>query len=136
MPFSLKNVGATYQRFMNFIFKDDIWKTIEVYVDNLIVKSKNLKSHACDLEQVFQTFNYYKVKLNPDKYVFGVKARKFLGFMISQRGIEVNPKKMEAIRNMKAPATLNKLQKLNGWIMALGRFISCSIRKYLPFFQA
>ena len=71
----------------------------------------------------------YKIKLNPNKCVFGVKAGKFLGFMISHRGIEANPEKMEAILNMKAPKTLNELQKLNGRITTLGRFISCSAKK-------
>ena len=110
MPFGLMNTGATYQRFMNFIFKKDIGKTIEVYVDDLIVKNKNSESHANDLEWVFQTFDNYKVELNPDKCVFGIKAGKFLGFMISQREIEANPEKMQAIFNMKTPTTLNKLQ--------------------------
>ena len=75
-------------------------------------------------------------KLNPDKCVFGVKAGKFLGFMISYRGIEVNPKKMEAILSIKALKSLNKLQKLNGRITALRRFISCSAKNCLPLFRA
>ena len=83
MPFGLKNVGATYQRFINFIFKKDIDKTIEVYVDNLIIKSQTVEDHSIDLEWVLKKLDKYKVKLNPDKSVFGVKTRKFLGFMIS-----------------------------------------------------
>ena len=78
----------------------------------------------------------YKIKLNPNKCVFGVKAGKFLGFMISHRGIEANSEKMEAILNMKAPKILNKLQKLKGRITTLGRFISCSAKKCLPLFRA
>ena len=74
------------------------------------------------------------IKLNPNKCVFRVKAGKFLGFMISHKGIEPNPEKIEAILNMKAPKTLNKLQKLNDRITALKRFISCSAKKCVPLF--
>ena len=88
------------------------------------------------MEQILNTLDRYKIKLNPDKCVFGVKAGKFLEFMISHRGIEANPEKMEAILNMKAPKTLNELHKLNGRITALGRFILCSAKKCLPLFRA
>ena len=107
---------------------------MEVYVNDIIVKSQGEDQHAKDLEQILDTLDKYKIKLNPDKCIFGVKAGKFLGFMISHRGIEANPEKMEAILNMKAPKTLNELQKLNGRITALGRFISCSAKKCLPLF--
>ena len=123
MPFGLKNVGATYQRLMNHVLQDHIGKNIEVYVDDIIVKSQEAEQHAKDLEQILDTLDKYKIKLNPDKYVFGVKTGKFLGFMISHRGIEANPEKIEALLNMKVPKTLNELQKLNGRITALGRFI-------------
>ena len=109
---------------------------MKVYVDDIIVKSQGSEQHAMDLEQILDTLDRCKIKLNPDKCVFGVKARKFLGFMISHRGIEANPEKMEAILSMKAPKTLNELQKLNGRITALGRFISCSAKKCLPLFRS
>ena len=109
---------------------------MEVYVDDIIVKSQGSEQHAKDMEQILDTLDKYKIKLNPNKCVFGVKAGKFMGFMISHRGIEANPEKMEAILNMKAPKTLNELQKLNGRITALGRFISCSAKKCLPLFRA
>ena len=83
MPFSLKNARATYQRFMNFIFKEDISKTIEVNVDDLIIKIRTMQDHSIDLEWVLKKLDEYKVKHNPDKCVSGVKAGKFLGFMIS-----------------------------------------------------
>ena len=107
---------------------------MEVYVDDIIVKSQAAEEHVKDLEQILDTLDRYKIKLNPDKCVFGVKAGKFLGFMILHRGIEANPEKMEVILNMKAPKTLNELQKLNGRITALGQFISCSTKKCLPLF--
>ena len=105
---------------------------MEVYVDNIIVKSQGVEKHAKDLEQILSTLDRYKIKLNPDKCVFGVKAGKFLEFMISHRSIEVNSEKMEAILNMKASKTLNELQKLNGRITALKRFILYSAKKCLP----
>ena len=135
MPFGLKNTGATYHRLMNHVFRDQIGKNMEVYVDDIIVKSQWAEQQAKDLEQILNTLDKYKIKLNPKKCVFRVKAGKFLGFMISHRGIKVNPEKMEAILNMKAPKILNELQKLNGRITALGRFISCSAKKCLPLFQ-
>ena len=121
---------------MNQLLQDHIDKNVEVYVDDIIVKSQKSKQHAGDLEQILDTLHKYNIKLNPDKCVFGMKAGKFLGFMISHRGIEANPEKMEAILNMKAPKTLNELQKLNGRITTLGRFISCSAKKCLPLFRA
>ena len=136
MPFRLKNFGAIYQRLMNHVLQDHIRKNVDVYVDGIIVKSQRAEQHVKDLEQILDTLDRYKIKLNPDKCVFGVKARKFLGFMISHKGIEANPEKMEAILNMKAPKTLNELQKLNGRITVLGRFISYLAKKCLPLFQA
>ena len=82
---------------------------MKVYVDDIIVKSQGVEQHAKDLEQILDTLDKYNIKLNPDKCVFGVKAGMFLGFMISHRGIEENPEKMEVILNMKAPKTLNEL---------------------------
>ena len=133
MPFGLKNAGAMYQRLMNNVLQNHIGKNVEVYVDDIIIKSQG-EEHAKDLDQILDILDRYKIKLNPDKCVFGVKAEKFLGFMISNRGIKANQEKMEAILNMKAPKTMNELQKLNGRITALGRFISCSAKKYLPLF--
>ena len=121
---------------MNHVLQDRIGKNVEVYVDDIIVKSQKSEQHARDLEQILDTLDKYKIKLNLDKCVFGVKARKFLGFMISHRGIEANPEKMEAILNIKAPKTLNELQKLNGRITTLSRFISCSAKKCFPLFRA
>ena len=121
---------------MNHVLQDHIGKNVEVYVDDIIVKSQKSEQHARDLEQILDMLDKYKIKFNPDKCVFGIKAGKFMGFMISHRGIEANPEKMEAILNMKAPKTLNELQKLNGRITALGRFISCSAKKCLPLFRA
>ena len=94
MPFGLKNAGATYQRLVNRIFKPLVGRTIKVYVDDMITKSKIPKEHVGHLEETFELLRKYKMKLNPEKCAFGVESGKFLGFMVSYRGIEANPKKI------------------------------------------
>ncbi|RVW88325.1 Transposon Ty3-I Gag-Pol polyprotein [Vitis vinifera] len=91
MPFGLKNAGATYQRLMTKIFKPLIGRSVEVYIDD-IVKSKTREQHILHLQEVFYLLRKYDMKLNPSKCAFGVSAGKFLGFMVSQRGIEVRPR--------------------------------------------
>ena len=88
-----------------------------------------------DLQETFDTFWMYNIKLNPNKCVFGVTAGKFLGFMVSQRGIEVNSEKIRAILELAPPKTVNEVQSLNGKITALNRFILRVIDKCLPFFR-
>ena len=94
MPFDLKNAGATYQRLVNHMFRPQIGRNVEVYVDDMLVKSLDEGSHLDDLEETFETLRRYKMKLNPSKCAFGVSSGKFLGFMVSQRGIEANPDKI------------------------------------------
>jgi len=84
MPFGLKNAGATYQKLVNQIFSKQIGRNMEVYVDNMLVKSKEVESHLDDLEETFETLRRYQMKLNPAKCAFGVSLGKFLGFMVSQ----------------------------------------------------
>uniref|UniRef100_A0A2N9F6A1 Uncharacterized protein n=1 Tax=Fagus sylvatica TaxID=28930 RepID=A0A2N9F6A1_FAGSY len=103
MPFGLKNAGATYQRLMNRMFHDQIGRNVEVYVDDMLVKSKEEDVHLDDLRETFQTLRKYQMKLNPSKCAFGVYSGKFLGFMVSQRGIEANPDKIKAILEMQPP---------------------------------
>src|ERR1041385_6669520 len=106
MPFVLKNAGATYQGMMqNFL----IWKigrNVEVYVDDIVIKSAEGSSLLADLAETFQSLRAYNIKLNPEKCVFGVPAGKLLGFVVSKRGIEANPEKIAAIQNMKPPKQL------------------------------
>ena len=94
MPFRLKNAGATYQRLMNKMFAQQIGRNVEVYVDDMLVKSLREDEHSRDLQGTFDTFRTYKMKLNPSKCVFGVTAGKFLGILVSQRGIKINPEKV------------------------------------------
>ena len=83
MPFRLKNAGATYQRLMNKMFAQQIGRNVQVYVDEMLVKSLREDDHLIDLQETFDTLRAYNMKLNPNKCVFGVTVRKFLGFMIS-----------------------------------------------------
>ncbi|XP_024046702.1 uncharacterized protein LOC112101040 [Citrus clementina] len=135
MPFGLKNAGATYQRLVNKVFKPLIGKTMEVYVDDMITKSKIPKEHVGHLEETFELLRKYKMKLNPEKCAFGVESGKFLGFMVSHRGIEANPEKIQAIVQMTSPRNLKEMQSLTGRLAALSRFISKATDKCQPFFQ-
>ena len=100
MPFRLKNAGATYQRLMNKMFAHQIGRNVQVYVENMLVKRLQEDDHLGDLQETFDTLRTYNMKLNPIKCAFGVTAGKFLGFMVSHRGIEVNPEKVRAIMEL------------------------------------
>ena len=108
---------------------------MEVYMDDMHVKSKEELTHLDDLREIFATLRLYQMKLNPSKCAFGVVSRKFLGFMMSQRGIEANLKKVRAILDMMSPKTIKEVQKLTGRIAAPNRFISKVMDKCLPFFK-
>jgi len=97
MPFGLKNTGATYQRLMDKVFSHLMGQCVEVYVDDMVVKSPSHHQHAQDLSAIFSALRQYNLCLNPDKCVFGVDRGKFLGFMLTQRDIEANPEKCKAI---------------------------------------
>ena len=135
MSFGLKNVGATYQRLVNRMFSKQIGRNMEVYVDYMLVKSREELAHLDDLKETFTTLKQYQMKLNPAKCVFGVASGKFLGFMVSQRGIEANAENVQAIINITSPKTVKEVQKLTGRIAALNRFVSRATDKCLPFFK-
>ena len=135
MPFGLKNVGATYQRLVNKMFSKQISRNMEVYIDDLLVKSKEELAHLDYLKETFITLKQYQMKLNPSKCVFGVASGKFLGFTVPQRGIEANTEKVQAIINMASLKTVKEVQKLTGSIAALNRFVSRVTDKCLPFFK-
>ncbi|CAN6704835.1 unnamed protein product [Malus baccata var. baccata] len=106
MPFGLKNAGATYQRAMNAIFHDLIGHSMEVYIDDIVVKSKTEEQHLVDLKQALTRMRVHKLKMNPKKCTFGVRAGNFLGFLVHQRGVEVDKNKFRAI--MESPPPTNK----------------------------
>ena len=134
MPFGLKNAGATYQRLMNKMFAHQIGRNVQVYVDDMLVKSLCEDDHLDDLWETFDTLWSYNMKLNPNKYAFGVTAGKFLGFMVSQRGIEVKLEKIQAIMELEPPSTIKEVQSLSGKIAALNRFVTKMTDKCLPFY--
>ena len=109
MPFGLKNGGATYQRLVNQMFSKQIERNMEVYVDDMLVKSKEELAHLEDLKETFATLKQYQMKLNPSKCAFGVASRKFLGFMVSQLEIEANLEKVRAILEMTSPKTVKEV---------------------------
>ncbi|GKV36665.1 hypothetical protein SLEP1_g44771 [Rubroshorea leprosula] len=136
MPFGLKNAGATYQKLVQIVFKLQIGRNIEVYVDDMIVTSVRAEDHIDDLSETFQNLRRAQMKLNPLKCTFAVESGKFLGYVVSQKGIEVNPEKVEAIQQMEPPRTIKDVQRLTGHIAALHRFVARSAERCLPFFRA
>ena len=100
MPFGIKNAGATYQRLVNRIFQKQIGTFMEVYIDDMLVKSIKVELHITHLAEAFQVLRSYNMKLNPAKYAFGVLSGKFLGFIVNNRGIEANPDKIKAVLDM------------------------------------
>ena len=136
MPFGLKNAGATYQRLVNRMFKKQIGTTMEVYIDDMLVKSTTAGLHIAHLSETFQILRDYNMKLNPAKCAFGVSAGKFLGFIVNHRGIEANPDKIKALLDMPSPSGIKEVQRLIGRIAALSRFVSRASDKCQPFFQA
>ena len=106
-----------------------------MYLDDMLVKSKEELAHLDNLKETFATLKTHQMRLNPSKCVFGVASGKFLGFMVSQRGIEANPEKVRAIIDMTSPRTIKEVQKLTRRIAALNRFVSRATDKCLPFFK-
>lgn len=135
MPFGLKNAGATYQRLMDNMFTSQLGRNIEIYVDDMVIKSKNEGKLISDISETFDTLRKANMKLNPKKCTFGMETGQFLGYMISNEGIQANPEKVHAIINMVSPRTLREVQALNGKLAALGRFLEKSVERSLAFFK-
>jgi hypothetical protein len=110
MPFGLKNVGATYQRLVNKMFRDQIGRNMEVYVDDVLFKSVLPLDHQHDLHETFETLRQYRMKLNPAKCTFGVSFGKFLSYMVSNRGIEANPDKIQVVLDIQSTKSMKQLQ--------------------------
>ena len=117
------------------MFAHQIGRNVQVYMDDMLVKSIREDDHLDNLKETFDTLRSYNMKLNPNKCAFGVTTGKFLGFIVSQRGIEVNPDKIMAIMELTPPKNVKKVQSLNGKITALNRFVSRATDKCLPFFR-
>ena len=109
MPFGLKNAKATYQRLMNKMFAHQIGRNVQVYVNDMLIKGVREDDHLSDLQETFNMLRTYNMKLNPSKCAFEVTAGKFLGFMVSQRGIEVNLEKIRAIMELAPPKIVKEV---------------------------
>ena len=134
MSFGLKNARSTYQRMMTRMFESLLGKNIEIYIDDMVVKSKMVSEHLGDLRIIFEVLKNYKLRLNASKCSFGVGSGKFLSYMVTHRGIEVNPDQIKAINNLRSPRNPKEVQKLTGMAAALNRFISRSADRCRPFF--
>ena len=119
MPFGLKNAGSTYHRIMTKMFEPELGRSIEVYVDDMVVKSKVVSEHLGDLTNIFGILRKHKLRLNASKCSFGVGSRKFLGYMMTHRGIEVNPDQIKAISSLQPPWNPKEIQKLTRMTAAL-----------------
>ena len=119
MPFGLKNARSTYQRMMTRIFEPQLGKSIEIYVDDMVVKSKVVSEHLRHLSSTFNVLRKHKLRLNASKCSFGVGSFKFLGHMVTHKGIEVNPDQIKVINDLKPPRNAKEVQKLTRMIVAL-----------------
>ena len=135
MLFELKNTGATYQKLMNKMFAHQIGRNIQVYVDDMLVKSIREDVHLDNLKETFDTLCSYNMKLNSSKCAFGMTTGKFLRFMVSQRGVKVNSDKIQTIMELTLPKNIKEVQSINGKVAALNRFISRATDRCLPFFR-
>jgi hypothetical protein len=135
MSFGLRNAGATYQRCMQHVFGDHIRRTIEAYVDDIVVKTRKADDLVNDLRTTFGSLRANEVKLNPEKCVFGVSRGMLLRYIVSQRGIEANPEKVAALERMGPIRDLKGVQKVLGCLATLSRFISRLGEKGLPLYR-
>jgi hypothetical protein len=133
MTFGLKNAGATYKRAMNYIFHELIGKIVEIYIDDVVIKSLNHDTHLENVKRTLECTRKHGLKMNPIKCAFGVSAGEFLGFLVHEGGIEVGKKSMKAIDEVIPPTNLKELQSLLGKINFVRRFISNLSQKVLPF---
>jgi hypothetical protein len=133
MTFGMKNAGATYQRATNYIFHELIGKIVEIYIDDVVIKSLDHESHLADVRKTLECTRKHGLKMNPNKCAFGVSAGEFLGFLVHEGGIEVGKKSMKAIDEVVPPTNIKELQSLLGKINFVRRFITNLLQKVLPF---
>jgi hypothetical protein len=135
MAFRLKNGGATYQKCVHTVLESQIGRNVEAYIDDIVVQSKKRGDLLDNLTETFDNLRKSKMMLNHKKCVFGVSSGKLLGYMISSRGIDTNPKKVEAIENLQPPRTRKEIQKLSDMMVALSWFISKLGERGMPFYR-
>ena len=130
MPEGLKNAGGSFSRMTEKVVRDQLGRNVLTYVDTIIVRSTKRENHVADLGETFVNFRRAGLKLNPEKSIFRIAKGKFLGCLVSKKGIEANPSKIEAILRLQPPTS-----RLTGRLAALNRFISRSAEWNLPFFE-
>jgi hypothetical protein len=135
MPEGLKNAGGSFSRITTKVLHSQIGRNVLTYVDDIIVKSTKQENHIADLQETFAKFRRAGLNLNPEKCVFGVKKGKFLGCLVSTKGIKANPSKIEVILQMEPTKSRKGAQRLIGRLASLNRFISRSAERNLPFFE-
>ncbi|GJR36841.1 reverse transcriptase domain-containing protein [Tanacetum coccineum] len=133
LPIRLQgNAKATYQRLADTIFEGQMGRNLEVYVDDMVIKSKTEPEMIKDVEETLLTFKKVNMKLNLKKCSFGMEEGKFLGYIVTFEGIRANPEKAKAVVNMPSPSNLKQMQRLSGKLAALNRFLSKAAEKALP----
>jgi hypothetical protein len=135
MAFGLKNGGATNQKCVHTVLKGQIGWNVKAYIDDIVVKSEKHGDLLDDLNETFGNLRKFKMMLNPKKSVFGVSSGKLLGYMVSSRGIDANPKKVEAIKKLQPSKTRMEIQKLAGIMATLSQFISKLGEHGMPFYR-
>ena len=135
MPFGLKNTRATYQRMATALLHDVMHNEVEVYVDDVIVKSKDRDGDIVNLKKFFERIMEYRLRLNPQKCTFVVTVEKLLGFLVSDRGVEVDPSKINSILDMPPPKSENEIKGFLGWLQYINRFIAKLTSTCEPIFK-
>jgi hypothetical protein len=135
MPEGLKNAGGSFSRMTTKVLSTQIGRNVLTYVDDIIVKSTKQENHIVDLQETFANFRKTGLKLNLEKCIFGVKKGKFPRCLVSTKGIEANPSKIEAIHRMEPPKSRKGAQRLTERLASLNRFISRSAERKLSFFE-
>ncbi|GJX07023.1 reverse transcriptase domain-containing protein [Tanacetum coccineum] len=135
MLFGLRNARATYQRLVDKAFHKQIGRNLEVYMDDLVIKIRTEDEIIRDIEETFKTLREINMKLNPKKCTFGVEEGIFLGYKVNTKGIKVCPDKVDVVLSLPSPKCLKDMQKLNGKLASLNRFLAKSAEKSLPFFK-
>ncbi|GKC46295.1 reverse transcriptase domain-containing protein [Tanacetum coccineum] len=135
MPFGLKNAGATYQRLVDNAFEGQVGRNLEVYVDDLVIKSHTEDELVRDIVETFRALRKINMKLNPKKCTFGATEGMFLGYLIEPDGIKPCPEKTKAVIQLPSPRTMKEVHSLNGKLAGLNRFLSKSADKSLPLFK-
>ncbi|GKB39126.1 reverse transcriptase domain-containing protein [Tanacetum coccineum] len=131
----LVTAGIMRERLVDKTFHGKIGRNLEVYVDDLVIKSRTEDEVVRDIEETFKTLRKINMKLNPKKCTFGVEEGMFLGYQVNTKGIKICPDKVDAVLSLQSPKCLKDVQKLNGKLASLNRFLAKSAEKSLPFFK-